>query len=143
MNRIIPDDFKHRIISSVFTEADIKSKTDENYIKALELIEAKWEKYLMDLLNKLNINASVKPNKYSLPFKDEVIFTKPNCTLFPKAYYAFMFALRGFVKVILERNILKVRFYILIELSLQEPVNMGRFNLDTADLTIRFRYYGN
>lgn len=143
MNRDIPNDLNHRIVSSVFEEAEVRPKTDENYIKALELIEAKWENYLIDLLNKLNINASVKPNKYSLPFKDEVIFTKPNCTMFPKAYYAFMFALREFVKVILERNILKVRFYILIELSPQYPVNMGRFNLDTADLTIRFRFYGN
>lgn len=141
--RIIPENLNHPIISSVFTEAEIKPKTEENYIKALELIEAKWENYLIDLLNRLNINASVKPNKYSLPFKDELIFTEPDCPLFPKAYYAFMFALREFVKVILERNLLKLRFYIIIELHSQTPVNMGRFDLDTADLTIRFRYYGN
>lgn len=141
--RLIPENLNHRIISSVFTEAEIKPKTEENYVKALEVIEAKWENYLIDLLNRLNINASVKPDKYSLPFKDELIFTKPDCALFPKAYHSFMFALREFLKVILERNLPKLRFYIIIELNPKDPVNMGRFNLDTADLTIRLRYYGN
>lgn len=128
IKRIVPRNLNHRIISSVFTEAELKPKTHENYIKVLELIETKWEKYLIDLLNRLNINATVKPNKYSLLFKDELIFTEPDCPLFPKAYYAFVFALREFVKVILERNILKVRFYIIIELHPQKPVNMSRLN---------------
>jgi hypothetical protein len=143
MDRIIPDDFNHRIISSVFEESDIKPKTAENYIKAIECIEHKWENYLIDVLGKMNINASVKSDKYSLPFKDEIVFTTIQSVLLPKAYYTFMPAIRDFVKTILERNLLKVRFYILIDLKIVEEMKISEHKYGKVQLTIHFRYYGS
>ncbi len=143
MNRIIPDDFNHRIISSVFDEADIKPKTAENYIKAIECIERNWENYLINILGKMNINASVKSDKYSLPFKDEIVFTTIESASFPKAYYKLMPAIRDFVKTILERNLLKLRFYILIDLKILEEMKISERKYGKVQLTIHFRYYGS
>lgn len=143
MDRTIPENFDHRIIRSVFDEAGIKPRTEENYIRSLELIESEWENYLKDILGKLNVNASVKPDKYSLPYKEEIVFRKYESSIFPKAYYAFIFAMRAFVKGILERNLLKVRFYLLIELNPGAPKKTALSSLDTAELIVSFRFYGS
>jgi len=142
MERLIPNNFDHRIIKSVFEEGGIKPKTEENYIKSLEFIESEFEKYLIGILRRLDINATVKTDKYSLPYKDEVIYQRLLSTSFPKANYFFLYAVREFIKEILVRNVLKVRFYILIDLKVIPPLKMNKLDRGQVDLVIKFRFFG-
>jgi hypothetical protein len=138
MKRVIPNDFDHRIIKSIFNVAKIKSRTEKDYIKALEHLEDGFEKYLIDVLDKLEVRATVKTNKYSLPFKDELVITIRERAIFSLASLSFLSVVRAFVKVVLEQDIYNLRFYILTDFVIVKEEGIG-----AVDIIYRVRYYRN
>lgn len=116
-----------------------KERTEENYLKEIEKFERDCEKSLIKTLSKIGTQASVKTDPYSLPYTDEV-----TVTLYGESYmngpYEFYRVARKFLKEVLDKNLWKVRFYILIDIVTEkgpeepQPFFMGK-------IIYRFRYY--
>lgn len=108
----------------------------EIYIKKIEEFEVKCEKSLVETLSRLSINATVKRDRYSLPFKHEIYHV-----LYGESYlngpYEFHRVAREFVKELLQKNLYKIRFYILIDV---EKTGEG-FLRSMGKITYRLRYY--
>lgn len=79
-----------------------------------EKLETELENELTEFLYSIQISSSVKTDKYSLPFQDEVVIQ-----LYSESYINGMFErdriFRPIVKKLLELNAYKIRFYLHIE----------------------------
>lgn len=113
-----------------------KERTEENYIKAITDFEEKCEKSTIALLLKLGINSTVKTDRYSLPYTDEIIAELPGESYMNGAYELYR-AVRPFIKDLLNKDLLKIRFYIYIEIQdRREFAIMG-------SIKYHFRYYAH
>lgn len=129
MKRIIPDLNR----SILFPLMGKMEKTESVYLEKLKALEEKCEKSLIDTLGRLSINATVKTERYSLPYKKE-----SEVYLYGESYlngaYEFHRVARFFVKELLNENVYKIRFYILIDMETDKKHLMGR-------IRYRLRYY--
>ena len=105
------------------------------YEKKIIEFEKGCEESIIKTLSKLDVNATVKTDRYSLPFKEEIVVTL-NGESYLNGPYEFFRVARKVVKEILNRNIYKMRFYIYINLLPGEGV-FGGF----GKVEYRFRYY--
>ena len=104
----------------------------------LPKLETKIESELIELFRKFGISASVKCDKYSLPYHDEVIIKKRYESYIPGMYERSMI-FRPIVKKILETSTIKVRFYIQIETFGDESKTI--FSFSNRGFKYSFRYY--
>ncbi len=105
-------------------------------------LESKWEAELIELFSKLNITASVKTDKYSLPHQGEVIVT-----LMKESYINGMFErhriFRPIIQEMLNKDAFKIRFYFHIETysSPTKPRTMFEALSWGGGIKYSFRYF--
>jgi hypothetical protein len=128
MERIVLD-LDKVMISCVLCGND---KSEENYLKKLISFEEKCEKSIIETLAKLDIQAKVKADRYSLPYQEEVEVVL-NGESYLNGPFEFFRVARKIVKVLLDKNVYKIRFYFFINL---EEGNMG-----FGKVNYKFRYY--
>lgn len=101
------------------------------YESAMVKLEKQIEKSLIETFRKFNIHASVKTDRYSLPYTHEIKHTGYGESYLNGAFET-MPLYRKVFKELLDENIYKIRFYIFAEIEDQFP--MGKVNY-------YFRYY--
>lgn len=131
--RTIPNNLSKSILFPLFGH-NAKNQTKENYINQIENFERKCEKSLIETLSGLLIHATVKTDPYSLPYTNECVVTL-NGESYMNGPYEFYRVARKFVKELLDKNVYKIRFYILVDVDSEA----GVFKLGTV--TYRLRYY--
>jgi hypothetical protein len=128
MERIIPD-LNNLMISLPLLGEE---KSQENYLKKIIAFEQECEKSIIETLAKVDINATVKQDRYSLPFQKEV-----EVILYGESYlngpYEFHRVARKIVRELLKQDLYKIRFYFFINLE-NSHLGFGRINY-------KFRYY--
>ena len=132
--RTIPSNLSKTILIPLIGN-DVTCQTESIYIDKIEKFERKCEKSLIEILSNISIDATVKTDPYSLPYKHEYI-----AVLYGQGYlnasYQFSRVMRTFVKQILNEDIYKMRFYILIDVVTESdrPFSMGK-------VVYKLRYY--
>jgi hypothetical protein len=101
------------------------------YETAMVNLEKQIEKRLIDTFRSFDINATVKSDRYSLPYTHEIKHTGYGESYLNGAFES-MPLFRKIFKEILDENLYKIRFYIFAEIEDQFP--MGKVNY-------YFRYY--
>lgn len=101
------------------------------YEKSMVDLEKKIEKKLLEMFNDLNINATVKTDRYSLPHTKEIKITQYGESYLNGAFESWAFK-RKIFKEVLGNDLHKLRFYVFAEVEDHFP--MGRVNY-------YFRYY--
>lgn len=148
MKRIIPDLHKYKLLDLVFKENE--ERTEENYLIQMYQLEKACEKFLVDILRKLDFQASVKTDKYSLPYQKEIDHTIVATSILNDAF-DFHRVARPILKELLKEDAHKLRFYMFInvieyyrDLSGILPLlgkERSSFNVDFGAVEYRFRYY--
>jgi len=138
IERYIPKGFKKALLIPQLNNLVRKGKKIdlEDYMKFITEFEIKCEHLLITLFDSLNIQSSVKTDRYSLPYKEEIISTIEGAS---NLDYAFTLnnITRDIVKELLDKNIYKLRFYLTVDAIIEN---------DTADrhffgrVVYKFRY---
>ena len=76
--------------------------------------EARMENNLIELLENFQISATIKSNKRSLPYKNEIIVNLP-VESDMSAMWDYRTTYRKIISELLEKNVYKIRFYVHIE----------------------------
>ena len=121
--RVISEDYKRRITPFF-----------EDFNKTLDELENKMEEDLIELLSKLQIRASKKQDKYSLPYTNEILKTLI-LESYVQGFLEYERIFPEIVKELLNKNVNKIRFYIHIE-----PYDIKN-NFFGKGLKYNFRYY--
>ena len=108
----------------------------EDYMKFITEFEIKCEHALITLFDSLNIQSSVKTDRYSLPYKDEIISTIEGAS---NLDYAFTLSniTRDIVKELLEKEIYKLRFYLTVDAIIENDTDDLHF---FGRVVYKFRY---
>jgi hypothetical protein len=104
--------------------------TKDKYLSSLEKFERECENYLLDLFKKLNLSSTVKRDRYSLPFQNEITFTLEGSSYLNSAFH-FPAVAKGITKHVLNLDSDHIRFYLFI--------NLGE-NGDLGSMDYSFRY---
>ncbi len=108
--RTIPD-----MDSSLLFFIKENKKTPSLYNRELEIQETKIEEDLIKFLQKMNIHASTKSDRYSLPVEFEIKQTN-YAEAFLNATFSTVNLYRKIIKELLDINAFKIRFYIFMEI---------------------------
>lgn len=108
-----------------------KKQNEKNYIKQIQKFERDCEKSLIETFSRIGINAIVKSDPYSLPYNQELVVNL-NGESYLNGPYEFYRVARKIVSEVLEKDLYKVRFYMLID------VDTNRF---LGRVTYKFRYH--
>jgi hypothetical protein len=135
MNRNIPEHLDIILARSFLGVHSDEKLTPELYLKIVMEYKIKCEKELINILGKLRIWASVKTERYSLPYQEEiqVLQSVNNHPLF-RLNDPFIEALKDILMEILIKKIQKFRFYFLIDFENEQQA--GQINI-----AYRMRYY--
>ena len=102
-------------------------KTEENYKIQIYKFERSVEKHLLEIFKKLNINAIVKTDPYSLPYNKELEYT-----LYFSSYinesYDYRYISRKILKDILSEDLYQFRFYIYVDVITPDSRFGGKVN---------------
>jgi hypothetical protein len=138
IDRYLPKEYKRlhllpplRNLSS----AGNKVGTDE-YLSTVMEFEMECEAKLIDLFLTLGIRASVKQDRYSLPFKFE-IKTEVEGTSYINHMYSLRNVARIFVYELLDKNVYKIRFYLTVDAVIDNPISHNGF---FGKVVYKFRY---
>jgi hypothetical protein len=131
MERVIPNNLEKAILFPLMGP-DSEKQTQQNYTKKIEKFEKECEKSFIKTLSRLSIDATVKTDRYSLPYKEECVVTL-NGESYMNGPYEFHRVARRFVKELLDKNVYKIRFYIWVDVDTKAGF-MG-------NVTYRLRYY--
>ncbi len=101
-------------------------------------LEANLEKGLIEFLDKVGIQASVKSDKYSLPYQEEVII-KIKYQSYINDMTKLSIIFRPILKELLTKNVYKIRFYFHIETFANEDKSF--FGALNKGFKYSFRYY--
>ena len=93
---------------------DLETNLQSRYEEAIQKFEIECEKEAIDVFKRLSIHAIVKTDRYSLPWNEEITVQLPSESWLNGAY-EFHRILREIVKELLNKDILKIRFYMYIE----------------------------
>jgi len=138
MDRYIPYRFNKTII---FPELHKKKRgqievNGDDYLNAVIELEKKYEKSLIDILNSVEISSSVKTDRYSLPFQQEIIIIH-KATKIINYNFSIYYPAREIVRNLLADDIRKIRFYLLVEVVLDDSFTE---NLPIGSVVFKFRY---
>ncbi len=100
-------------------------RTPEKYEESMINLEKKIEKDMIEVFSKMGINASVKTDRYSLPYQDQIKTTQHGESYLNGAFESFQLYRKVLYKMV-ELNVYKVRFYIFAEVEDSFP--MGKVN---------------
>jgi hypothetical protein len=107
-----------------------------NYLLTVQKYELELESYLIDVLRKLAISASVKTNRYSLPHDYEIAHTQKRSGLNFNSFDLHQFV-RQVLTELLTSKVKKLRFYTIGDLILENRrLEYKSFN----SVNIKFRY---
>ena len=119
MKRNIPD-MNNQLL--FFMDDD---RTPEKYEDAMINLEKKIEKDMIEVFKKMGINASVKTDRYSLPFQGQIKTTQNGESYLNGAFESIQLYRKVLHKMV-ELNVYKVRFYIFAEV--EDAPYMGKVN---------------
>ena len=138
IERYIPPRFNRSILYTILIPEWIKgAKYDaESYIIAITKFEVECEGKLKDLFKRIGIQSSVKKDRYSLPYKYEVIGEIEGASFINYAFTLDNIA-RVFVKDLLDRNVTKIRFYLTVDV-ITEDESMSKSYM--GKVVYKFRY---
>lgn len=126
-----------REMSSVFID---RAKTwYPNIHKKLDSVEGFMEKDIISFLQSLDIVASVKTDKHSLPYTD-VVVSKLTFESDVAAMFNYRRTYREIIKELLNKNVYKIRFYVHIETYDDESSGISRL-FQLCGVKYSFRYY--
>lgn len=123
--------------------SDRKNVTVDQYIEKMGSFERRTEKYLIELLSKIDIKAMVKTDPYSLPYKEEI-----KVVLKGESYmngpYEIKRVFKKIVKELLNKEIHSLRFYFWINIITEIPEDLKsleRISHSFGRIEYCFRYY--
>jgi hypothetical protein len=138
IDRYIPIEFKMAFLIPQLSNLIRKGKKVdlEDYMKFITEFEIKCEHLLITLFDSLNIQSSVKTERYSLPYKEEIISTIEGAS---NLDYAFTLSniTRDIVKELLDKNIYKLRFYLTVDAIIENDTEDRHF---FGRVIYKFRY---
>jgi len=138
IDRNIPPNLNRSILISVLLPEVIRTKkyNTNTYISAITKFEIECEKRLKDLFKRIGIQSSTKSDRFSLPYKYEVIGEIEG-----NSYLNYAFDLdniaRVFVKDLIEKNANKIRFYLFAEVITDDETIGKRYK---GKVVYKFRY---
>lgn len=108
----------------------------DDYMKFVTDFEIKCENSLIDLFNNLNIQSSVKSERYSLPYKEELISIVEGASYLNHAFTLSNIT-RDIVKELLDKNVYKLRFYLTVDAIIENDTDDRHF---FGRVVYKFRY---
>jgi hypothetical protein len=117
--------------SLLFFMKDQSNFSIEEYEKTMIKLEKKIEQSLIKLLSKVDIQAIVKTDRYSLPYTEEIIYTAFGYSYLNGAFESAPFK-RKILTTLLNEDLYKLRFYVFAEIEDHFPMGKVRYC---------FRYY--
>jgi len=102
-----------------------ENRTPEKYEESMINLEKKIEKDMIEVFSKMGINASVKTDRYSLPYQDQIKTTQHGESYLNGAFESIKLY-RAVLHKMTDLNVYKVRFYIFAEVEDSFP--MGKVN---------------
>jgi len=138
IDRYIPKDFTKGLLIPQLNNLIRKGKKIDldDYMKFITEFEIKCEYSLITLFDSLNIQSSVKTDRYSLPYKEEIISAIEGAS---NLDYAFTLSniTRDIVKELLDKNIYKLRFYLTVDAIIENDTEERHF---FGRVIYKFRY---
>jgi hypothetical protein len=136
--RYIPKDFKKALLIPELNKLIQKGKKIdlEDYMKFITEFEIQCENSLIELFNKLNIQSSVKTDRYSLPYKEEIISIIDGASYLNHAFTISNIT-REIVKELLDKNVYKLRFYLTVDAIIENDTEERHF---FGRVVYKFRY---
>lgn len=139
IQRFIPGKNSLRLYRSFITAENGSNDdlVDSNaYLLTVQKYEVDIEAYLKDVFNKLGISASIKTNRYSLPYENEISNTQKRGGL---NYNAFDLQkwVRQVVFELLRTKVKKLRYYVIGDLILEK--DRSEFGYSNS-IIVKFRY---
>ena len=138
IDRYIPKDFKKALLIPQLNNLIRKGKKIDldDYMKFITEFEIKCEHSLITLFDSMNIQSSVKTDRYSLPYIEEIISTIEGAS---NLDYAFTLSniTRDIVKELLDKNIYKLRFYQTVDAIIENDTEDRHF---FGRVVYKFRY---
>lgn len=108
------------------------NKTEDNYKEQIYRFERSVESNLLEIFKKLNINAIVKTDPYSLPYNSEIEYSRSFSSYINDAY-DYRYISREILRDVLEVYMHQFRFYIYVDISVGEQ--------PFGEVKYYFRYY--
>jgi hypothetical protein len=136
--RYIPKDFKKALLIPELNKLIQKGKKIdlEDYMKFITEFEIQCENSLIELFNKLNIQSSVKTDRYSLPYREEIISIIDGASYLNHAFTLSNIT-REIVKELLDKNVYKLRFYLTVDAIIENDTVDRHF---FGRVVYKFRY---
>jgi hypothetical protein len=138
IDRYIPKDFKKAFLipqlNNIIREGE---KIDlDDYLKFIAEFEIKCENSLITLFDSLNLQSSVKTDRYSLPYKEEIVIILEGAS---NLDYAFTLSniTRDIVKELLDKSVYKLRFYLTVDAIIENDTEDRHF---FGRVVYKFRY---
>jgi len=138
LDRNIPPNFNKSILISVLLPEVIRTHkyNDDTYISAITEFEIECEARLKELFSRIGIQSSTKSDRFSLPYKHEVIGEIEGNSYLNYAFDIDNIA-RVFVKDLIEKNANKIRFYLFAEVVTEDETIGKRYK---GKVVYKFRY---
>jgi hypothetical protein len=138
IQRYIPPRFNRAILYTILIPEIIRSNkyNNETYIAAVTKFEMECEKKLKDLFKKVGIRSSTKRDRFSLPYKHEVIGEIEGTSYINYAFNLDNIA-RLFVKDLLDKDIFKIRFYLFVDVITEDETMSKKY---PGKVIYKFRY---
>ena len=141
IERYIPKDFKRALLIPQLNKLIRKGKKIDvdDYLKFVTEFEIKCENSLITLFDSLNIQSSVKTDRYSLPYKEEIVIILEGAS---NLDYAFTLSniTRDIIKELFDKNIYKLRFYLTVDAIIENDTEDRHF---FGRVVYKFRYTTN
>jgi hypothetical protein len=125
MTRNIPDMKNQLLFFMDGKNGKRDDRTPEKYEESMINLEKKIEKDMIGVLSKMGINASVKTDRYSLPYQHQIKTTQYGESYLNGAFESVKLY-REVLSEMVKMNVYKVRFYIFAEVEDSFP--MGKVN---------------
>lgn len=138
IERYIPKDFKKAMLIPYLGKLirNGKNVDIEEYMKFILEFEIKSEHSLINLFKNLNIHSRVKSDRYSLPYKEEII-SVVECASFLNHAFNLNNITRDIVKELLDKEIYKLRFYLTVDAIIENDADDRHF---FGRVIYKFRY---
>lgn len=125
MKRNIPDMNNQLLFFMDGKNGKEEDRKPEKYEESMINLEKKIEKDMIEVFKKMGINASVKTDRYSLPFQGQIKTTQNGESYLNGAFESIQLYRKVLHKMV-ELNVYKVRFYIFAEV--EDAPYMGKVN---------------